>query len=607
MLSVDVGGGSEPGRRGGDGRRRGGHRDRRVTGATAATGTGSVTGSGRGGTGAVGGGGAGVEEAQRRSAAPWPPSLSSVAAGRGRRWGGRSDDRDLARDVGHAAQRGPTLPCRTVVRRGPRCRTSDTASRETRPGYPDHDRRRRTGAGRVTAGQTGDVTGRFAPSPTGPLHLGNLRTALVAWLLARSSVAPLPRPDGGPRPGHVVAASTRPASSPTSPRSASTGTATSSARANASTSTRGDRPPRRSGLTYDRASAPGGRSAESRHRAPHGTPAAPTPDVPRPDGGRRARASGRGRRSALRLRTDGRRGEFVDAPRRPVEGAVDDVVLRRNDGVPAYNLAVVVDDAAQGVTEVVRGDDLLSSTPRQIRCSGCSACPRPTTATSRSCSVPTATGSPSGTARSRSADLAAEPAGARRRARRAGRVARARAGPATGDAELVVDRFDLGVRAIAPRSSRSPTCNDPVVNAPDDLDRVLGVPGAIDDAVGRQDEVRPDLFVSAVLDAGVLRRPSSGPPSSSGSTPDPDDPVPGHEVSLAVDQPACSSQPCRTTSGARIWPQLQEVVAAHRLPRAARCVRHPLRASASRSRCGSTTTSAQVSASVRLERRLRRR
>jgi glutamyl-tRNA synthetase len=46
-------------------------------------------------------------------------------------------------------------------------------------------------------------------------------------------------------------------------------------------------------------------------------------------------------------------------------GAVDDVVLQRADGVPAYNLAVVLDDAAQGVTHVVRGDDLLSSTPRQ--------------------------------------------------------------------------------------------------------------------------------------------------------------------------------------------------------------------------------------------------
>jgi glutamyl-tRNA synthetase len=46
-------------------------------------------------------------------------------------------------------------------------------------------------------------------------------------------------------------------------------------------------------------------------------------------------------------------------------GVVDDFVLRRGDGVPAYNLAVVVDDSAQDVDQVVRGDDLLSSTPRQ--------------------------------------------------------------------------------------------------------------------------------------------------------------------------------------------------------------------------------------------------
>jgi glutamyl-tRNA synthetase len=61
---------------------------------------------------------------------------------------------------------------------------------------------------------------------------------------------------------------------------------------------------------------------------------------------------------------------FTDRLRGPTVGAVDDVVLRRRDGVPAYNLAVVVDDAAQGVDEVVRGDDLLTSTARQLHLAG---------------------------------------------------------------------------------------------------------------------------------------------------------------------------------------------------------------------------------------------
>lgn len=73
-----------------------------------------------------------------------------------------------------------------------------------------------------------------------------------------------------------------------------------------------------------------------------------------------------GRRPAVRLRADDAEVEFVDGCCGTVRGVVDDVVLRRNDGVPAYNVAVVVDDAIQGITEVVRGDDLLSSTPRQV-------------------------------------------------------------------------------------------------------------------------------------------------------------------------------------------------------------------------------------------------
>ena len=78
------------------------------------------------------------------------------------------------------------------------------------------------------------------------------------------------------------------------------------------------------------------------------------------------RAKPVGRPAALRLRTEHEQIEFVDLLAGVHRGPVDDVVLQRGDGVPAYNLAVVVDDAAQGVTQVVRGDDLLSSTPRQI-------------------------------------------------------------------------------------------------------------------------------------------------------------------------------------------------------------------------------------------------
>ena len=73
-----------------------------------------------------------------------------------------------------------------------------------------------------------------------------------------------------------------------------------------------------------------------------------------------------GRRPALRLRADEQPYTVQDAICGDYNGLVDDVVLQRNDGTPAYNLAVVVDDDEQGVTEVVRGDDLLSSTPRQL-------------------------------------------------------------------------------------------------------------------------------------------------------------------------------------------------------------------------------------------------
>ena len=78
-----------------------------------------------------------------------------------------------------------------------------------------------------------------------------------------------------------------------------------------------------------------------------------------------------GRPPAIRLRAEvGASIGFNDARCGWVEAVIDDVVLVRNDGVFAYNLAVVVDDAAQSVGQVVRGDDLLLSTPRQIYLAG---------------------------------------------------------------------------------------------------------------------------------------------------------------------------------------------------------------------------------------------
>jgi glutamyl-tRNA synthetase len=83
--------------------------------------------------------------------------------------------------------------------------------------------------------------------------------------------------------------------------------------------------------------------------------------------GQRAEREASGRPPALRVRSQGARITFRDRLLgRCEEEEVDDFVVRRNDGTPAYQLAVVVDDAAQGIGEVVRGADLVDSTPRQI-------------------------------------------------------------------------------------------------------------------------------------------------------------------------------------------------------------------------------------------------
>ena len=212
----------------------------------------------------------------------------------------------------------------------------------------------------------GMPTGRFAPSPTGSLHVGNLRTALVAWLFARSSGSAFLVRMEDLDPGAV--------------RERFVGEQLADL---AALGIDWDGAVVRQSARLDRYRAAIGRLVAagltypcwcSRREvrlaasAPHGDLAdGAYPGTCRDlDAAGRARRAASGRSPALRLRADGATRAFVDGLAGPYEGAVDDLVVRRGDGTPAYNLAVVVDDAAQGVGQVVRGDDLLASTPRQL-------------------------------------------------------------------------------------------------------------------------------------------------------------------------------------------------------------------------------------------------
>jgi len=208
--------------------------------------------------------------------------------------------------------------------------------------------------------------GRFAPSPTGPLHVGSLRTALVAWLFARSQ-------------GGRFLVRIEDLDRQRSRRELERGQL-EDLRALGIES---DEPPVRQserGALYARAlerletagrldpcfcSRADIRAAAS---APHGDrPAGAYPGTCRwLSAAQRRRRVASGAPFALRLRSDGERVSFADRLLGDVSGVVDDFVVRRADGVVAYQLAVVVDDADQGIGEVVRGADLADSTPRQI-------------------------------------------------------------------------------------------------------------------------------------------------------------------------------------------------------------------------------------------------
>ena len=216
--------------------------------------------------------------------------------------------------------------------------------------------------------------GRFAPSPTGPLHLGNARTALLSWLAARAAggrwilrVEDLDRPrvrpgmearqleelrwlglewDEGPDLG-----------GPCGPyRQSELGRRYEAALEAL----------RAAGRAYpcfcSRAEIAAAASA------PHG-PGEEGPVYPGTCRGLPAAEVARRRqerRPAWRLAVEPGPVRFEDGIHGPCGFEVADFVVARADGIAAYQLAVAVDDAAMGVTDVVRGDDLLPSTARQL-------------------------------------------------------------------------------------------------------------------------------------------------------------------------------------------------------------------------------------------------
>jgi glutamyl-tRNA synthetase len=206
------------------------------------------------------------------------------------------------------------------------------------------------------------AAGRFAPSPTGPLHLGNLRTAVLAWLFARSTGRRFLL-----RMEDLDASRVRPGFA-----------AQQEADLEALGVTFDDHPVVQS-LGFDRYAdaleqlAPVTYECFCTRREIAEAASAPHEGLRRYPGTCRRLSMAqreerrRSRAPALRLAADAATVTVADALHGPVTGIVDDLVLRRNDGVVAYHLAVVVDDAAMGVDQVVRGDDLLTSAPGQAR------------------------------------------------------------------------------------------------------------------------------------------------------------------------------------------------------------------------------------------------
>jgi glutamyl-Q tRNA(Asp) synthetase len=209
----------------------------------------------------------------------------------------------------------------------------------------------------VTAARPGNYIGRFAPSPTGPLHFGSLLAAVASYLQARAHqgrwlvrIEDIDPPRAQAGAGKKILAALNAYGfewdGPVTYQSASTEKhqscvddlfeRTLAYRCECSRRTLSDAPRGALGAIYPGTCRNGCGSA----------------DV------------------TIRARTDDQPVSFVDRLQGPVtqrlESESGDFVVKRRDGLIAYNLAVVVDDHLQNISEVVRGIDLLDSTPRHI-------------------------------------------------------------------------------------------------------------------------------------------------------------------------------------------------------------------------------------------------
>lgn len=203
--------------------------------------------------------------------------------------------------------------------------------------------------------------GRYAPSPSSDLHLGNLRTAVVAYVAARATgrgfvlrvedIDQRSRPDIAQRQLADLAALGLVWDAPPlyqTDRSALYCQVVADLAAK--------------GLVYECFCSR--REILEAPRAPHQPPGA-YPGTCRDLSDAERKARRKTRPGAWRLRSDLGQVTLFDQLYGSYAAKVDDFVLMRADSVAAYNLAVVVDDAAQSVSQVVRGQDLLASTPRQ--------------------------------------------------------------------------------------------------------------------------------------------------------------------------------------------------------------------------------------------------